>query len=231
MPVFYRGKERVLFSHIPKTAGSSLYVWFYQNGWLISNLRLLEGVGTGAVFSEKFEIWQCQMEKKLPKKVSPQHSTVDVTSHWGEFTSQFCIVRHPLTRFVSELNYCFPGYCRANKIKKIDDSVIRQYVGLFVKKFLNGYRENCEIQDNHIRPQSDFISSDMHVLYFEGEWVKWLKRKYKLSGTVGDYNKSGKVISLNRHLGSEVIDMLLEFYNKDFDLLGYPADPEDTYAV
>lgn len=232
MPIFYNGKERVLFSHIPKTAGSSLYVWFAENGWIVTNLKLLHNVGTGVVFREKFGIWQCQLERKLPSKVSPQHSTSDITSEWGEFSSKFCVVRHPLTRFVSELNYCFPEYCKGGNIKKIDDEVISKYVDFFVKKIMfEEYGKDNAVRDNHLRPQVDFINKDMNVLYLEGDWRKWLKRKYRLSGEAKSYNESIRKIELEKHICENVRGAVLDFYRKDLDVLGYPDDPKSIYAT
>lgn len=81
MPIFnHPDKGRVLFVHIPKTAGSSVEQWLRDAGFTL----------------EKINHWSGH---------NHQHATREVYEGWGDFDYKFAIVRHPLDRFVSALGF------------------------------------------------------------------------------------------------------------------------------
>lgn len=81
MPIFdHKEIGRVLFIHIPKTAGSSVEKWLQDSGHYCHKVH-----------------------HTLP--MSHQHATKDIYSKWGHFDYKFAIVRDPLTRFISALAY------------------------------------------------------------------------------------------------------------------------------
>lgn len=229
MPIFYKDQERVLFSHIPKTAGTSLYVWFAENGWFVSNLKLLPNIGTGIEFRKRFGIIQCQLEGDLPSNVSPQHATKEYFDSWGVFSSRFCIVRHPLLRVISEMGYIFPSYCANNHIRKPNRLHVENFVELFFQK-LRSLDSNINILDNHLRPQVDFIGHDMHVLYYEGDWKEWLKSQYSLKGEMPFLNQSARKDSFLNFLSQDKKEAVYEKYRVDYDILGYPKNPNEVIA-
>ncbi|MGM0856560.1 MAG: hypothetical protein ACQEW0_05685 [Pseudomonadota bacterium] len=230
MPILYKGNERVLFAHIPKTAGTSLYVWFAKNKWVIANLNLLPNIGTGVEFKKRFGITQCQLEGVIPTKASPQHATKEYFDGWGEFTSSFCVVRHPLSRVISEIGYTFPSFCVRNGIKKIKEKDVEHYVKSFFEKFIEPDVESG-VLDNHLRSQVDFICSGMPVLYYEGSWKEWLKNKYQLEGELPVLNNSSGGVDFKNFIDSRMESMVFQKYKKDYEILGYPRDPDEVIAL
>jgi hypothetical protein len=221
MPILYKNNQRILFSHVPKTAGTSLYVWFADNGWLIANLALIKRLGTGKAFYKRYGITQCQMEGTLPDGVSPQHAVASDISDWGEFTSEFCIVRHPVDRFISELKYCFPIWCQHMGVTQFNADIVHQYVKSFFEKTVYNPDMQVTFRDNHIRPQVDFIRPGMKIFYFESNWQSALRKKYKLAGSCPHINEGKLSIDFSSFLTNPMRRLLEKFYREDFLELGY----------
>lgn len=81
MPIFqHPTRGRVLFIHIPKTAGSSVEKWLQAHGFELEKLNNWDGTHA-------------------------QHATKETYDQWGEFDYKFTIVREPLARFVSSMGF------------------------------------------------------------------------------------------------------------------------------
>jgi len=221
MPIFYKGDERVLFSHIPKTAGTSIYVWFADNKWILANHSLSASFPTGKIFRARYHILQAQLEGPLETNVSPQHSTALTQKKWGSFTSGFCIVRHPVDRFISELKYFFPYFCSQMKIGHPTEDIAAAYIDRYTRQVFSDFKNDPKIRDNHIRPQVDFISELTEILYYENDWKKWIKTQYGLNGSPYRLNQSDNRIQFRKLINKEILELISDFYHIDFDVLGY----------
>lgn len=81
MPIFnHKTKGRVLFIHIPKTAGASIEMWLREAGYEL----------------DKINNWSGSLH---------QHAPREEYEKWGDFDYKFTIVRHPMDRFVSVLGF------------------------------------------------------------------------------------------------------------------------------
>jgi hypothetical protein len=220
MPILYKYPERVMFAHIPKTAGTSIYAWFADNGWIISNLKL-NSPGSKDIFLPRYGIFQCQMEGEQEMGVPSQHTTSSTYLQWGKFTSGFVIVRHPFSRFISELNYYYHILCYQQKIFAPNKKVALLYAEEFINHVFLEYKKNSKVRDNHIRHQSDFISDKTKVLYFEKDWKGYLAEKYKLRGQIPHFNSSNDKVDFSKMITAEKKQLIIDFYKKDFELLGY----------
>ncbi|WP_045213876.1 sulfotransferase family 2 domain-containing protein [Desulfonatronovibrio magnus] len=210
-----------MFAHIPKAAGSSVYLWFLDDGWLISNLGLQESAGIGLDLKEKFNILQCQIEGPLSNESSVQHSVVSTYRQWGDFTSGFCIVRHPWSRFVSEIRYAFTLACEQSSVSNPTESIAMRFIQDYMLKVFNAFPECKNIRDNHIRPQTDFISEITEVYYLERDWKEQLQAKYDLKGLPPTANKTVLPFDFEPLLDDNIRNMVLDFYHEDFELLDY----------
>jgi hypothetical protein len=95
------------------------------------------------------------------------------------------------------------------------------YAEEFIKHILLEYKKNPKVRDNHIRPQSDFISEKTEVLYFEDDWKKYLADKYNLHGDTPHFNSRNDRIDFSKMITAENKQMILDLYKEDFELFGY----------
>ena len=107
MPIFTKDDQRVYFAHIPKTAGSAIYILFLRNGWSLSNVQT--GLGKKRIGHRLFKEFGL---KDIPfegdrhgYEQSLQHAPQNIWAQWGPFTSSFAIVRDPYSKFISGLRY------------------------------------------------------------------------------------------------------------------------------
>lgn len=136
MPIFRKNDVSVLFIHVPKTGGTTIEDTFLANGYQMT-FRRGGRYGPRNAFDEE-------------NGCSPQHMHAALLErHFaGErFTRIFCLVRHPLARFLSEYRF------RAESGHKL----AQDGVDSFARQVLWRYaRRDPMVLDNHIRPQVDF---------------------------------------------------------------------------
>lgn len=141
MPFIQHQNRNILFVHIPRTGGTTVEHWMRQHG----ELRLFTfGVPS---FS----------------KVTPQHYRyADIAELLGDnyFDYAFTIVRNPFDRLASEYKL---------RAKLAADSF---WGGLpkfpaWLESQLEALQKNPFTQDNHLRPQWDFVSDKVKIFKYE----------------------------------------------------------------
>jgi len=120
----------------------------------------------------------------------------------------FTIIRNPIDRLISGFNMRNPN---------MDMSKLNNYI----LDNLKLYRSDNYILDNHIRPQNEFIHSDMEIFKF-GEWNKIIDKLntlYSFNNKFPHENKSKCEKITRSDIPEDVIELIQTFYKKDFILM------------
>lgn len=199
MPFYTKNNKTIFFSHIPKTGGSSVDLLFQQ-----------------AKYNKTFYGGD--------KKISFQHRhslDEDLINEKNNYNIiyEFTVFRNPLERLLSEF------FMRShNHLNKTSEDFHN-----FTIDILNTYELDKFINDNHIRPQVEFISENMDIFKFN-EWDK-LVEKLK----VYDDEFSDKFPHINHatdykntlYFSSEILgwrpkketeEIVKEFYKEDYKI-------------
>lgn len=189
------------FSHIPKSGGSTVEFALRKAG----AKRALH-------YHKKLDYLQCNLQH--------MHAELFDTFVPPQFYRKgFCVVRHPMSRLVSEYFWRDSlGHVHA----KFDT---------WVNKRLREYQKNNYILDNHFRPQHEFVGKKIDVLRFENGMENILKDISEMTGLK-------LALDTHRRKNAEKSDLIwteqtrakvTNFYRKDFDRFGYAPDAEIKY--
>ncbi len=224
MPIFSRGEDRVLFAHVPKTAGSSVAVWFLGNGWQISNLIVGDEDGLADYMRANHGVDRFRCEGRQPKDVPPQHATIEVSAEWGDFTYRFAIVRHPVARYCSQVKYAAQLHF-AEHGQTPGEELFGWFCQGYHSAILEHIGEMPHLQDNHLRPQTDFVDQRFHIFKLEdAAWRNVLGDKFDLTGAPPVLNTSDFPHDWVMPLDDAARAWIFEYYAKDFERFGYAED-------
>lgn len=195
MPILRAGSKVVLFVHIPKTGGTSVEKW-------------LRSIGPLSLYAPKRnELVPCV----------PQHFDSNVFEYLFDgsfFDYSFAIVRNPYERIMSEFKY---------RIGSKRQTLFTPSFRRWVRRCFAEYEKNNYLLSNHIRPQTDFLIPGVEVFKLEEGFAPVEQRLQDVLGIslverVPHANKSGdRPIEID----PETMDLIYNFYRKDFDTFGY----------
>lgn len=176
MPIFTKsGCEPIFFAHIPKTGGSSAEEMFRDAGY-----RMTRWGGHG---------------------VTNQHAVTELYTTWDDLPEKkFVIIRDPIDRCVSELNY---------------RRVARDRVNRTVENWITRCKKNPTFNDNHIRFQADFIVPGMDLYIFEEGAHQQIAEDYGLSPR---HDRRSPKLSSRDDLSEKSLELLRDFYRKDIEM-------------
>ena len=209
MPIFKKGKQDLLFVHVPKTGGTSIEILFELSGWSIAYLDLsLKGKSFNHL-----------------RVCSPQHMHAEMLKQQlklHKFTGMFMLVRHPYDRFRSEYAYINKGNC--------DPSAAA--VEVWARKIFKAYSKNPFVYDNHLRPQHEFYLPGTIVYKLENGFnkaIQHLAAKYKIEFVNKELRemsreKESGFSSSDVELNDSVKNMLNIIYQQDFRQFGYKPE-------
>jgi Sulfotransferase family len=196
MPLYERNGKIVFFVHIPKTGGGTIEKCLRDAG-----AREALRSGNRTDFTE----------------VSPQHMHAALHKHYVPSTFYdygFAVVRHPLDRFLSE----FKWRKHLTKLPEFGD------FEKWATRQLRRYPVDRYMLDNHLRPQSEFVS----------EGIEWFKLEDGLEGPaakalshLGIASLPGPLVNMKVSQPTEVtiseqlLTDVFAFYATDFDAFGY----------
>lgn len=205
MPVFATEEKFILYVHVPKTGGSFVENFFHRNGFGIAY------IDRGMRKPDFNEV----------RVVSPQHMHAEMlawTFDLSKFSSIFLTVRHPLARLLSEYRM------RLDTKEPIDFN--EWFEDIYAQ-----YLDDPFVNDNHIRPQHEFMVEGALVYRqedkFDAKWADLVEKDLsvhfpKRVFSVSESSHRKKPFSR----GTDAItktnqDKILSLYERDFSMFGY----------
>ena len=228
MPLFTKDDKKVIFIHIPKTAGTSIEYAFMD-----------------AQYKDKFLIINARGDTGNTTPCHPQHYQYGLLERFvfpevGTGIEEFALVRNPFTRCISE--YFWMGGGQPQNYNDTFFEGLVKYIESNLKSYESNektWQENKDNfitnnqrfhADNHWRPQWHFMGVNTKIYKYEeyGEKVfPELKEKYGLSNLPSKYTNVS--LDLGRpskfpdsiKLTQGFKDLYLKHYKKDHRLYGY----------
>jgi hypothetical protein len=216
MPVLIRNDKTALFIHIPKTGGSSLEKNMADLGW-----------------REVLSIRGMPADRLKFIKASPQHFHAEILKdifNFEKFSSIVAITRDPFNRLKSEYYWHF---------KNLDTWPDLE---VWIKEIISRVRDEPNINDNHIRPQVDFLPQGVDVELFKLEDDGVLQAQIAICGGYeekpktliqrlrnqkNNHDKVSKYIPEIEAAFAAQRTIIADFYAADYARFGY--DPAGIY--
>jgi len=195
VPIFFKNEKKVFFIHIPKCGGTSIEKYL--------------SAASGGI-----EFFSHGARNILP--CTPQHIDRSlIHSFFFQGTNNFqyiAVVRHPLLRIISE-------YFHANRYQDKPSDFDHWLIKIIKKAKHNDY-----IRDNHLRNQVDFLVEEAVVFHFENGLVRPIEfslNALDISLPVGNIPHERKQEKHNISINRKSMQIINDFYKKDFDFFGY----------
>jgi hypothetical protein len=200
VPLLLKDNRTVLFVHVPKTAGTSIYRWFEKNGW------------------SRRDYDQDPVSNRI-RRVPPQHFHAEILRtiyRVGRFDAILQVSRHPVSRLISEFQYRMRN-------RRYPLSVPRFARWWDDKKQL--YFQDPSESDNHLRPQHDFLLPGAKVLRLEdqlnGSALRRLVEDIGVAAENFDLPIKNVSPKLDFKISRKTHGDIEEFYQIDFKTFGY----------
>lgn len=207
MPIYRIGSKLVDFIHIPKTGGTSLET-------------SLGGVAAAVGFHDPG--WFDLPRKARWSRNSAQHVDAEVSQRiFGKdfFDLSFAIVRHPEDRIISEYRFR-ASYSPKHAALPFD---------FWLSTMLAAAARDPFVFDNHIRPQSDFLTEGCRIFRLEeglDKALEWLAAETGVA-ELARVQPRGENRSTSAAVNATARDRaaINAFYAGDFERLGYEPRP------
>ena len=196
MPIFRFENRILLFVHIPKTGGTSVETMLKDAGGVEALRRSAQVPG-------------------LP--CTPQHFHAEIIGQLvpvSFYDYAFTIVRNPFDRLVSEF-----------KMRVLDAGRDLSF-DAWVDRILARYSKNPFANDNHVRPQTEFLFDNVQIFRFEDRPLPQIADRLsslgiRMAASI-PWERRGATVELT--LSPRTADHIREFYAADFSRLAYRMD-------
>jgi hypothetical protein len=203
MPVFHKGRTKILYLHVPKTGGSAIEIFFEKNGYSVEYLDRSGG----------------HEAMNMVRRCSPQHLHAAVLREilrLDRFAFIFMTVRDPFARIVSEYKM------------RLHDNPAMPPFRAWLEEQLRTYHADPFVLDNHIRPQAEFWMPGARVFRLEDgfgpDFVAELEGFLGITfadRTIDHVMRFDDVKEQRIEVDPKSRALLSDFYHGDFARFGY----------
>jgi hypothetical protein len=210
-------KEKIIFVHIPKCAGTSIEVFLCEKFGYLNVVTTFANGEKGILNDANQEIIHGYLLKY--NGITGQHFTLKDIIDFKKIKLEslsgytvFAVVRNPYHRILSDL--IFYNLLKNNNVDDLYNIVI-------------DYLKSTKKFDNHKLEQHKFLSLDGDSLYNNVIVVKMenLSEEIKKIDFMKDfnnrYNKQKIKIDYDTLLTAQVKEIIYNHYKKDFEIFGY----------
>ena len=199
MPFLTHQNRHILFIHIPKTGGTAITEW-------------MRSIGPVQLFS-----------RGAPRtfRTRAQHlRNIDMAELFAEdfFSYRFAIVRDPYDRIASEYRF------RCARLHGNGQVVLTFSTWLDLN--LQRAFENPYHLDSHLRPQVDFVGSDVEIFRYE-DGLETIRRQAAKAAGLPTGAPLTRALAVGQEFGPDHWDlqdrlMVSRHFAQDFEHFGYP---------
>lgn len=215
---YKENNTNITFIHIPKNAGTSIEHVGYKNGYvwgkyIFYNYKLFYYFDEFMLYSKlnykKHPNINTIFEKTFNYKNGKQHIPCYIKKKNNNKIS-FMVVRNPYDKIISAFKFL-----RTNT-----------NINTFVKKYIYLFKRKELSKRNYIYfiPQHEYLLDNTEVLKFENlqeDFYKFCKKHNLKKMTIPRVNISENNKIKITDFNNESIQLINEFYSKDFELFGY----------
>ena len=208
--IFEKNGRRILFVHVPKAGGTSVRHMLESDGWK----SLPNPIVPPSVIIKK--------ELNGPRDSNHQHAKI--REGWiSSWDYEFAIVRNPYDRILSRAKQ----QARDLGLQEIEEINFFAWVDDIFQRVIK--EEGPGAEDNHYRPQHQFVSENTKVFRLEdqkGDLLYELRQQNIISDetSLGVYNKSSyksREYSFCWDRQPLIHKDFLSYYREDFKKFGY----------
>lgn len=161
MPIFEKDGRRIMFAHIPKCGGTSIYSSFVGAGWRVKNLSMWRHPQSAySMLKKRYGIETIERHGEMFRYPHPvQHVPHLIWMTWGPFEVSFSVVRDPFSRLLSALRY----HDRRSKNQK----PFMDYASAKLEQANSRPWAHLRMLDGHLIPQHSFVGRKTEIFRFE----------------------------------------------------------------